>query len=41
LAAGDRVNWRAVDRAEFERLEAVALHGEFVRESLLIKEAQR
>ena len=41
LAAGDRVNWRAVDRAEFERLEAAALHGEFVRESLLIEEARR
>ena len=41
LAAGDRVNWRAVDSAEFERLEAVVLHGEFVRESLLIEEARR
>lgn len=41
LAAGDRVMWRAVDRAEFERLEAAALRGEFVRESLLIEEVQR
>ena len=41
LAAGDRVNWRAVDRAEFERLEAAALRGELARESLLIEEARR
>lgn len=41
LAAGDRVMWRTIDRAEFERMETAMLRGEFVRESLLIEEARR
>ena len=41
LAAGDRVSWRAVDRAEFERLETAARHGEMTRDSLLVKEGQQ
>lgn len=38
LASGDRVCWRAIDRAEFTRMEAAALRGEISRDSLLHKE---
>lgn len=38
LASGDRVNWRAVDRAEFVELEAAALAGRIPRASLLAGE---
>ncbi len=40
LAAGDRVMWRVVGRAEFERLEAAAQRGEIARDSLLVREDQ-
>ena len=40
LAAGDRVTWRAIDRTEFERMEAAARCDGFARESLLIGEAR-
>ena len=40
LAAGDRVMWRAIGRAEFEQMEAAALRGELARESLLVEKAK-
>ncbi len=41
LASGDRVRWRAIERAEFSAMEAAALRGEVLRDSLLDKEARR
>lgn len=38
LASGDRVNWRAVDRAEFVEMEAAALAGRIPRDGLLVEE---
>jgi inhibitor of KinA len=37
LASGDRVRWRAVERSEFNELEAAALAGRLARDSLLDK----
>lgn len=40
LASGDRVMWRAIDRAEFDVMEAAARRGEIARDSLLVQEAR-
>ena len=40
LAAGDRVAWQAIDRVQFDAMEAAAQRGEVARETLLVKEAR-
>ncbi|SDG93316.1 5-oxoprolinase subunit PxpB [Propionivibrio dicarboxylicus] len=40
LASGDRVMWRAIDRAEFDAMEAAAQRGEIARDSLLVQEGR-
>ncbi|WP_319244253.1 5-oxoprolinase subunit PxpB [uncultured Propionivibrio sp.] len=40
LASGDRVMWRAIDRAEFDAMEAAAQRGEIARDSLLVREGR-
>lgn len=40
LAAGDRVTWQAIDRVQFDAMEAAAQRGEVARETLLVKEAR-
>jgi KipI family sensor histidine kinase inhibitor len=40
LASGDRVRWRAIERAEFTELESAALAGRLSRDSLLVKDAR-
>ena len=37
LEAGDRVTWQAIDRAQFDAMEAAAQRGEIARDSFLLK----
>jgi inhibitor of KinA len=40
LASGDRVTWRAIERADFTDMEAAALAGRVSRDSLLVEDSR-